>query len=70
MLICLCGLGVYLATKQRLLKDEGSEGKNNEFTVSANKVNQEWYTVKWAQIKVELFELAAKSQRIRTVQNL
>ena len=70
MLICLCGLGVYLATKQRLLKDEGSEGKNNEFTVSANKMNQEWYTVKWAQIKVELFELAAKSQRIRTVQNL
>ena len=61
MLICLCGLGVYLATKQRLLKDEGSEGKNNEFTVSANKMNQEWYTVKWAQIKVELFELAPKS---------
>ena len=39
MLICLCGLDVYLATKQRLIKDEDSEGNNNEFTVSANKMN-------------------------------
>ena len=39
MLICLCGLDVFLATKQRLVKDEGSEDYNNEFIVSANKMN-------------------------------
>ena len=35
----LYGLDVYLMTKQRLIKYESSEDYNNEFIVSANKMN-------------------------------